>query len=197
MQQERIIKELQLRIALYEDVKAYSELYLLLFNGLHRFSYSVVRSREAAEEIVSDAFIKLWQVRGGLEKVDNLKVYLYVITKNLSLNYHARTAKKQLVQLDQIDVETIIEVKSPEDIYISNEIINKVRQAVCQLPPQCRIIFQLVKEDGLKYKEVAGILNLSVLTVRNQLAIAIKKISEALPLQYRSLLHFHDRFSTS
>jgi RNA polymerase sigma-70 factor (ECF subfamily) len=180
MQQENLIKDLQLRIALYEDMKAYNALFLLLFDGLHRFAYSIVKSREVAEEIVSDAFLKLWQIRNNLDKIDNLKVYLYVITKNFSLNHHARMGKMRLVH-----------------VYISNEIIGRIHAVIRQLPPQCRIIFQLVKEDGLKYKEVAEILGLSVLTVRNQLAIAIKKVTTALPPQYKSLFQLHDRFSPS
>ncbi|CAN5479377.1 hypothetical protein BH10BAC2_BH10BAC2_22890 [soil metagenome] len=57
------IKELQNRIALYEDMSSYKQLYNLLFKGLHRFSYSLVKSKEVAEEIVSDVFIKVWQIR--------------------------------------------------------------------------------------------------------------------------------------
>jgi RNA polymerase sigma-70 factor (ECF subfamily) len=54
-----------------------------------------------------------------------------------------------------------------------------MRRIVQQLPPQCRIIFQLVREEGLRYKEVASILELSPYTVRNQMAIAIQKLGEA------------------
>ncbi|SHM43956.1 RNA polymerase sigma-70 factor, ECF subfamily [Chitinophaga jiangningensis] len=197
MQQENHIKDLQLRIALYEDMKAYNALYLLLFDGLHRFAYTMVKSSEVAEELVSDAFVKLWQIRHTINKIENLKVYLYVITKNFALNHHAQKNKMQLVQLDNLDVEAVMEFNSPENVYISNEIIGKIQGAIRQLPPQCRIIFQLVKEDGLRYKEVAAILGLSVLTVRNQLAIAVKKVTEALPSQYKTLFQFQDRFSPS
>ena len=59
MNQLTAISEIQLRIALYEDMKAYKQLYELLSDGLYRFSYSLVRSAEVAEEIVSDVFIKI------------------------------------------------------------------------------------------------------------------------------------------
>lgn len=172
---------LQGRIALYEDMKAYEALYSRLAPRLQRFSYSLVRSREAAEEIVSDVFIKLWQIRNTLHRVDNLQVYLYTITKNFSLNYITRTYKHPIVSLDDMEVEPVIRLGNPEELYLSAEVMERVRQAILQLPPQCRIIFQLVKEDGLAYKEVAEILHLSVLTVRNQLAIAVRKMAEALP----------------
>ena len=53
-------------------------------------------------------------------------------------------------------------------------------QAVQQLPDRCKMIFKLVKEDGLKQKEVAELLHLSPKTVENQLAIALKKLAEAV-----------------
>jgi RNA polymerase sigma-70 factor (ECF subfamily) len=191
------IEKLQRRIALYEDMKAYKTLYQLLFDGLYRFSYSIVKSKEIAEEIVSDVFIKIWQIRSRLPEIDNLKVYLYTITKNFSFNYIHRNYKNPLISIDDMDIEPVIEVGSPEELCISAEIIARIRQAIQQLPPQCRIILQLVKEDGMKYKEVAEVLNISVFTVRNQLAIAIRKLSEALPLYVQSYVHTINRPSAS
>jgi RNA polymerase sigma-70 factor (family 1) len=191
------IKELQLRIALYEDMKAYKELYALLYDGLHKFSCSFVKSREVAEEVVSDVFIKLWQIRNQLNEINNLKVYLYCITKNFSLNYITKASKHPVVQLDQVNEAAFIDLKTPEDLYISGEVINNVKQAILELPTQCRIIFLLVKEHGLKYKEVAHILDISAFTVRNQVAIAIKKIAEALPLRHQYSIHLQDNFSAS
>ncbi|MEP7258709.1 MAG: RNA polymerase sigma-70 factor [Flavitalea sp.] len=176
-----IIQDLQKRIALYEDISAYRQLYDLLYNSLYRFSFAFVKSKEAAEEIVSDVFVKLWQIRGRLTEIENLRVYLYTISKNFSLNYITKYYKNPVVSLDEIDIEAIVEVKSLEDIFISADLAARIRETIQCLPPQCRIIFQLVKEEGLKYKEVASILNISSLTVRNQVAISVKKIGETLP----------------
>src|SRR5258708_17789833 len=144
------IKELQQRIALYEDMKAYKLLYDLLFKGLHSFSYAFVKSSESAEEIVSDVFIKLWQIRNELTTIDNLKVYLFIIAKHFSLNYITKHHKNPIVSLEEMEVETMIEIGDPEEICISADTLDKIREAVRQLPPQCRIIFQLVQEEGFK-----------------------------------------------
>lgn len=182
------IRSLQERIALYEDMQAYHALYNLFFHNLHRFSYSFVKSSEAAEEIVSDVFIKLWQIRNKLPEIGNLKVYLYQIAKNFCLNYITRHFKNPVASLDEIDIEAVISLDNPEELCISADIVNTIQQTIKQLPPQCRLIFQMVKEDGMRYKEVADILHISVLTVRNQVAIATRKIAESLPeyigLQY-------------
>jgi RNA polymerase sigma-70 factor (ECF subfamily) len=175
------IRSLQQRIALYEDMQAYQALYNLFFHPLHRFCFSFVKSPEAAEEIVSDVFIKVWQIRNKLPEVENLKVYLYQIAKNFCLNYITRHFKNPVTRLDDIDVETVISLDNPEELCISADIVQRIRQTIRQLPPQCRLIFQMVKEDGMRYKEVADVLQVSVLTVRNQVAIATRKIGEALP----------------
>jgi RNA polymerase sigma-70 factor (ECF subfamily) len=202
LSEENAIKDLQMRIALSEDMKAYKELYLLMFDSLFRFSRSFVKSDQVAQELVSDVFIKLWQIRSQLATIDNLKPYLFGITKNFSLNYLAKASKNLSIQLsdidlEQMDIESLIEFKSPEDLYISKETIKNIVKAIQELPPQCQLIFSLVKVDGLKYKEVAKLLDISVFTVRNQVAIAAKKIESILPQKSQFHIPFRDKFSAS
>jgi len=202
MPEDHKIKELQQRIALSEDMSAYKELYLLMFDMLFRFSYSFVKSKQVAEELVSDVFIKLWQIKSRLDTIENLKLYLFGITRNISLSYLARAARNATIRLDDIDtaqlpIESCIEFKNPEDLLISKEIIKNVMQAIQELPPQCQIIFSLVKVEGFKYKEVAKLLDISAFTVRNQVAIATKKIDEALPAEPKFRIPLRNRFSES
>jgi len=175
------IKELQQRIALYEDLKAYQALYELLAARLKRFCFSFVKSNEVADEIVSDVFIKLWQIRNKLPEVDNLQVYLYTVAKNFCLNYITRHFKNPVVLLDEIDIEPVVYIGNPEELCISADVVRKIQEAIRQLPPRTRLIFQMVREDGMRYKEVAEILQISSFTVRNQLAIAVQKLAAALP----------------
>lgn len=175
-----VLKDLQLQIAMHGDIRAYRQLYMLLSEGLQHFSFSITKSREAAEEVVSDAFIKIWQIRGQLHYVENLKAYLYTTTRNLSLNYIAKRSKNPVSVLNDVPVETIVEFNSPEELLIAKETFKTIEQVVHGLPLQCKTVFQLVKEEGLKYKEVASELNISVFTVRNQMSIATKKIGKAI-----------------
>lgn len=197
MQTAETIQELQKRIALYEDIKAYKKLFDLLFDGLHRFSFSFVKSSEVAEEIVSDVFIKIWQIRSRLHEIENIRVYIFTITRNFSLNYIARNYKSPVVSLDSLEVEAIVAVNNPEEQYISAESIARIRETIQQLPVQCKLVFQLIKEDGLSYKEAASVLGLSVFTVRNQLSIAVSRIAASLPQYLLSSLKEANRFSAS
>ena len=197
MSQTAVIHELQKRIALYEDIKAYKDLYYMLFDQLHRFSFSFLKSSEAAEEIVSDVFIKIWEIRGRLSEIDNLKVYIFTITKNFSINYIHRNYKNVPISIDEMDVEPQVGIGNPEELCITAEMINRLKEEIQQLPSQCRIILQLVKEDGLQYKEVASVLNISPLTVRNQLSIAISKLALALPGYFLQATKAARKFSAS
>lgn len=175
-----VLKDLQLQIAMHDDIRAYRQLYMLLSDGLQHFSFSITKSREGAEEVVSDAFIKIWQMRSQLHCIDNLKGYLYTTTRNLSLNYIAKRSKDPVRVFHDLPAETIVELNSPEEMLIAKETFKTIEQVVHGLPTQCKAVFQLVKEEGLRYKEVASELNISVFTVRNQMSIATKKIGRAL-----------------
>ncbi|MBC7873867.1 MAG: RNA polymerase sigma-70 factor [Ferruginibacter sp.] len=178
-------------------MKAYETLYHHMFEHLHKFSFSIVKSNEAAEEIVSDVFIKVWQIRSRLAEINNLKVYLFTIAKNFSINYLHKNYKNVPYCIDDIDIQPVVGISNPEELCISAENVNKIKQAIQELPPQCRLIFQLVKEDGMKYKEAAEILSISVLTVRNQLSIAIRKIAACLPASFQPSIPLISKFSVS
>ena len=174
------LKYLQSRIACFGDQTAYKELFTSLYSSLLHFAKSIVKSKEAAEEIVSDVFIKIWERRRELEKIENLKVYLYVATRNTALNYLSQHKKAIINPLDEFHTEFTSIYFDPEQLMITADMLALIRRSIDQLPPKCKIIFKLVKEDGLKYREVAEILNISIKTVENQLAIALQKIGNTV-----------------
>jgi RNA polymerase sigma-70 factor (family 1) len=159
-----------------DDQQAYKELYSLLYSYLFNFARAVVPSRETAEEIVSDVFVRLWERRKELEKVENLKVYLYVAIRNTAFNYLDKQKRTPTNSIDDLEAEFTSIYFDPEQLMITAEMLALIQKAIDQLPPKCKMIFKLAKEDGLKYREVAEVLNLSIKTVENQLAIALEKI---------------------
>jgi len=173
------IQELQQRIALYDDQLAYKELFSLFYKSLQQFAVSFVRSPEVAEEIVSDVFIKVWKKRAGLHRIHNLKLYLYISTRNTAFNY-LRSQKKVFLQPEQYQVQLQSIYFNPEKLMLTAEMMNRVQKAISDLPPRCQLIFKLIKEDELKYREVAELLQVSIKTVENQMTIAIRKIGLAI-----------------
>ena len=174
------IRLLQQAIACFDDTQAYKQLFLLFYPSLVPFAVSITRSKELAEEIVSDVFVKIWQKRQQLDKVENLKFYLFTAVKNRCFNELNNPKNKSAIDINEVAIEFKSLYHDPEQKMISAEVMNKIRTAVNELPPRCQLIFKLVKEEGLRYKEVAELLQLSIKTVENQMSLAFKKIGAAI-----------------
>jgi RNA polymerase sigma-70 factor (ECF subfamily) len=164
-------------IALRNDEHAYKRLFVLLFSPLKKFSSGIVKSNEVAEEIADDVMITLWKKRNELSHIENIRVYAFVIAKNLSLNFLKKQSGRETISIDEIDLNIFFELNNPEQVLICSELKSRIEHAVQALPPKCRMIFKLVKEAGLSYKETAEILNLSVKTVDAHLVTAVRKIA--------------------
>jgi RNA polymerase sigma-70 factor (family 1) len=172
------------------DQLALKALYDRYSNKLFQLAFAIVRSKEMAEEVVEDVFIKVWKKRVQLGKIENLTFYLYVMTKNCSRDYLRKYGNKKSINLDEVALPFYRVDATPEDLMITEEAINQINKAINELPTKCRLIFKLVKEDGLKYREVAELLHLNIKTVENQVGIALKKIhsvvNKFLPKSARS-----------
>lgn len=168
------------KIQQHDDQQSFKQFYQLLFFRLYQFAYSYVHSKESAEEVVNDVFLCLWQKRKTLDTIDNINVYLYVAVKNASLNWLRKNRQIFTVSIDELTTDHLRLVPDPELMLMTVEFESHIRKAIDQLPPRCKIIFKLIKEDGLTYKQVASILDVSVKTVDTQLYLALKKLSKIL-----------------
>ena len=158
------------------DTRAFRQIFDALFSNLKKFSFSFVHSKEAATEIVDELFVQLWIKRTDIMKINDLRVYLYTATKNASLNYISKKAKQIEVEPYENLIVQMTDLVSPEQLMITKEILQKIKEAVDSLPPRCKLIFKFVREDGLSYSEVAEILGLSVKTIDAQMVIAVARI---------------------
>ncbi len=177
------------RITRYSDQLAYKELFMAFHPHLVGFALGFIKSRQSAEEIVSDVFITIWEKRSRLEHIGNLKIYLYTATRNTALNYLARNNRVLLTDLSEIPVELGAIPLNPERMMITAEMKKMIQEAINRLPARCKLIFKLVKEDELKYREVAELLKISQKTVEAQMTIALKRIGEVVRFDISKTLH--------
>ena len=129
---------------------------------------------------MNDVFLNIWQKRDTLDSIQNIHLYLYVSVKNASLNYLRRNSLAVPVSVDDLHADHFQITADPESTLISRELQEQVSAAIEQLPTRCKLIFKLVKQDGLSYKEVADILGISTKTVDSQLCLALKKLAHLL-----------------
>ncbi len=168
------------RIQFEHDEAAFKEFYREHLFKLFQFAFAFVRNKELSEEIVNDVFLKLWRNRHKISGIGNINVYLYVAVKNTAANYLRSLSIKKNIDLESIAVSHFYLSPDPEQVLITDELKKAIEQSIDQLPPKCKLIFKLVKEDGLSISEVAEILGISYKTVSAQLTIALKKLETLL-----------------
>jgi RNA polymerase sigma-70 factor (ECF subfamily) len=174
------IQLLQNRISRFDDQLAYKELFTSFYPALIQFVSGIIKSRQTAEEIVSDLFLKIWEKRKTLEEIQNLRVYCFVAARHLSINQLEKQKRQKHADIDDYKTLLFHSAPDPEECMISAEMLRLIHDVVEELPPRCKLSFKLVKEHGFKYREAAEILQVSEKTIENQLAIALKKISAAI-----------------
>lgn len=166
------------------DEAAFEELFDSFFPGLVSFAASFLKNRQLAEEVTEDVFIKLWQNREQAKGIHNIAVYLYKAVKYVSIDALEKQKKFKSVSFDEIGDAFTFSYLPQEASLINKENCLKIFEAINRLPARCRLIFRLIKEEGMKYREVAQLLGLSEKTVENQMNIAIKKLIEALKTDF-------------
>jgi len=135
---------------------------------------------EPAEEIVSDAFHKLWLNRAKINSEEHIKAFLFTATRNGCLNYlksiRRRTAAQQTM-LRQLENRQENEVEHED---IEAELIARIHEAINQLPDKCKAVFELIYFNDHSTKEVAEKLQITERNVLNQKSRAIKLLRNIL-----------------
>jgi len=159
--------------------KAFSILFFNYLPVLQLFAFKFTKSEHASEEVIQDAFLRIWLNRDKLEHVENVKAYLYKYVSNECLSYLRKKLKEDraidLLKSQHSDFDNV----TLDAIHL-NEINKLIASAVRKLPQQRRKIYELSRGEGKTIPEIAEILELSVSTVKNALVIALKTIRENL-----------------
>lgn len=182
------IKRLLYAIALDQNQAAYRELFILLHQPLRQFAYSILKSGEEAEELVSDLFLRIWQKKEELTSIEAPLLYFYTTAKNMAINRLTKQKRQAVLEAKGWLVQMNHTSYDPEQIMMTEEMSQQIRKTIHELPDRCKLIYKLVKEDGLKQKEAADLLQLSVKTIEAQLAIALRRIARCMPMEIRNTI---------
>ncbi|MFR3329862.1 MAG: RNA polymerase sigma-70 factor [Odoribacter splanchnicus] len=148
---------------------------------LYRFALTYLMNADMAEDVVQDTFMRFWTALDSLPEDTRVSTYLYASVKNSCLNYykHLRVEDSNRTKL----TEALIFMGSLqyEDC---EELFEKVQECLQQLPEQQRRVIELKLFKDMSYKEIAGELNLSEVTVHTHVKRAYKAIRESLPVFY-------------
>ena len=182
-----IILQLQQQIE-KNNQRAFKDLYCLCFSRLFNFAILYVHKREIAEELVNDVMVKVWNNRQTITNIQNFETYLFVAVRNHSLNYLSTYSNLHITVEPEGKQAKVINLNDPQKELEWKEISFQLDKTVDNLPSQCRTIFKLIREEGLRYKQVAEILNISPRTVETQLFRTVKKLDKVIQI-YLGKLH--------
>jgi RNA polymerase sigma-70 factor, ECF subfamily len=169
------------------DRAAYEKVFKNFHRPLRVYAFLIVKDEATATDIVQEVFYRIWLKREKLFIRSSLKAYLYACVHHESLLQLKK--QKRHINYESIMLTREKNTVSAEDTAMKithAQLEDSVRQALNRLPEQCRTIFQLNRFEKLKYREVAGVLGLSVKTVESQMGKALKLLrlylSEFLPI---------------
>lgn len=160
------------------DQAVFETVFKTYYPRLCRFLLRMVGSREVAEDLVQDLFLTIWTNRREWRPQASLKAYLYRAARNQAINYlkHQRVVRDWEEEArDHLGLASLLN----ED-FQSKQLEAAVQKAIESLPERCRLIFELHRHDGLKYAEIAQVLDLSVKTVETQMGRALKALRKLL-----------------
>ena len=180
------------KIAYQDDQEAFRQFFDIYYHRLLNFAYFILESSVASEEVVSTVFISLWKKRKKLPEINRIEAYLFTSTKNKSYNYIRNN--KRITQFKAIDSDKdflVPQFENPETEMLSKEFRDKIIEIIEELPPKCKMIFTLIREDGMKYKEVAELLEISTKTVEVQMGRALTKIRTSIKPYLHEVELFH------
>lgn len=175
------------------NVPAFDSLFNKYSNKLYRFSFSLLKNAEDAEEIVQETFYRVWKRRRQIDITKSFKAYLFTISHNLIIDRLREKLKEKefreslLKNFEETEVQKINE----EDFAELSELI---RVAVEELPSKRKEIYKLSREEGLSNREIAQKLGITVKTVENQINLSLKHLKNRLGKQALTVSFFLSLF---
>lgn len=163
----------------HDDADAFDALYLQYHHAIYYNVLKLTRDEQGAEDVVQEVFIALWEKRKEVDP-SGIANWLYVVSYNRSIAYCKQRLRQSLTATPP-DAAT----EAPERDIQAEERLNKLQEALEQLSPQRRKVFELCKMQGKTYEETARELHLSRHTVKEYLAAAITGIKEYMQQHYR------------
>ena len=161
-------------------IKEFEQLFKEYYTKLCYFALKYMNDNEEAEEVVQDVFYKLWEKRKIISIKTSVNAYLYIAVRNKCLQKinHQKVKEKYLKTVKK-DAE--ISTDNTDDTLIYNESIEIFNEAMNTLPEKCRTIFKMSRFEGLKYKEIAIELSISIKTVEAYITKALKHFRRYFP----------------
>jgi RNA polymerase sigma-70 factor (family 1) len=142
---------------------------------LYTLVLKLTKSDLYAKDVIQEVFMRLWENRDCIQDIENIEAWLYRLTENKVIDFLRKASANR--RLREAVWNNLQQVKNETETFVAaREYLHIIQTAIDQLPPQRKLIYQLNRENGLSYKQIADELHISKHTVKNQLSTAIHSI---------------------
>lgn len=163
------------------DEQAFELLFRLYYIHLSQYANKFLNDPEQAKEISQEVFCKIWEGRDEIDPEYSLKSYIFRIARNLCINIlNKRKLESKYSELIKHVYIDFTDTNSTHESLCAKELEESITAAVSKMPSECRKIFELSRVEGLKYKEIAEMLNISIKTIECQMSKAFRILREEL-----------------
>jgi len=162
------------------DPIAFKIFYKAYYQTVLRYTSYFEMRQDLRNDIVSDVFIQMWNSRSSICKIENLENYLFIVVRNKILTLKKEEIANLKISLDSCYDLADDSVPDGQQDLEKKELESAVKDTVSRLPKRCKLIYLMVRNEGMKYKEVAEMLSISKRTVHAQMVIAGKRIGETI-----------------
>lgn len=169
--EKNVLKELR-----NGDAKSLKFLFDTYYASLCNYAFQFLNDYDMAEEVVQNLFVKIWEKRNTFEIEISVKNYLFRSVRNQCINLIQHEKVKQLHA--QKIREALFADEASESYFLEAEMASKIESVIETLPEKRREIFRLSREEGLKYREIAEKLEISVKTVETQMGLALRALRD-------------------
>jgi len=167
------------------DKAAFDQLFRMYYLKLRTYAFHIVNDIDAAEDIVQDLFFYLWTKPAITDKIHSLDAYLRTAVYNRSITYLKESKRKKdslitsnhYLDLDNLHLEIL---QYRRDMILEKELVVGIAKAIESLPEQCRIVFKLSRNFGMKNKDIAEHLEVSVKAVEKHITKALRYLRDEL-----------------
>ncbi|SFD77924.1 RNA polymerase sigma-70 factor, ECF subfamily [Chitinophaga sp. CF118] len=173
---ELLTDELLLRLLKASDENAFRTLYERYWKRLFAMACYKLKNKEAAEEIVQNIFVSLWEKRAVLQ-IEKLEEYLFTAVKYKVINYVDAMMVRQVSQKNMPGTSTD---ESTEATILINDLHHAIQQALAKLPPKTREVFTLSRFEKYSVKEIAHHMNLTEKAVEYHITQSLKLMRVSL-----------------
>jgi RNA polymerase sigma-70 factor (ECF subfamily) len=158
---------------------AFENLYNIYADKLYYFALRFLKTKEDAENLTQDVFVKIWETRDRLDPDFSFNAYLFTIAKNTIFNLHRKRVNELAYREYLGNFFDYSHSKTESDLSLK-DLQERIDQSVEKFPTQRKIVYELSRKEGLSHKEIAEQLKISEKTIETHIRLALKTLRKVV-----------------